>query len=98
MRFRLFALLTICGFAIFALTMTFVPIMPVRANYAVRIGFLAVFGALWLVAREGNKLNRFRPIFFAYFTAVFSLSVGFFLADKGLELLGLTTRTPIGIA
>jgi len=98
MRFRLFALLTICGFATFALTMTFVPLLPVWANYAVRIGFLVVFGALWLVARDGNKLNRFRPVFFAYFTAVFSLSLGFFFADRGLELLGLTTQTPMGIA
>jgi len=98
MRFRLFALLTICGFLIFALTMTFVPLLPMWANYAARIGFLVVFSALWLAARDGHKLNRFRPIFFAYFTAVFSLSLGFFFADKGLELLGLTTQTPVGIA
>jgi membrane protease YdiL (CAAX protease family) len=98
MKLRLFALLTICGFLVFALTMTFVPLLPTWANYAVRIGFLVVFGALWLAARDGDKLGRFRPIFFAYFTAVFSLSLGFFLADKGLELLGLTTQTPVGIA
>jgi membrane protease YdiL (CAAX protease family) len=37
-------------------------------------------------------------VFFAYFTAVVGLSLGFFLADPGLKLLGLTTQTPIGIA
>ena len=98
MKFRLFALLTICGFAIFALTMTFAPLLPGWANGAVRVGFLIVFGALWLAAREGSTLGRFRPVFFAYFAAVFSLSLGFYLADKGLELFGLTTRTPVGIA
>jgi len=98
MRLRLFALLTICGFLIFALTLTFVPLLPMWANYAARIGFLVVFGALWLAARDGHKLSRFRPVFFAYFTAVVGLSLGFFLADKGLELLGLTTHTPMGIA
>ena len=98
MKFRLFALLTVCGFTIFALTMTFVNALPMWANFAVRIGLLVVTGVLWLIARDGNKLNRFRPIFFAYFAAVFGLSLGFFLADRGLELLGLTTRTPIGIA
>jgi membrane protease YdiL (CAAX protease family) len=98
MRLGLFALLTICGFLIFALTMTFVPLLPMWANVAARIGFIVVFGALWLVARDGCKLSRFRPVFFAYFTAVVGLSLGFFLADRGLELLGLTTRTPMGVA
>jgi uncharacterized protein len=97
-RFGLFVLLTICGFLIFALTMTFVPVLPVWANYAARVGFLVVFGALWWVARDGHRLSRFRPVFFAYFTAVLGLSLGFFFADRGLELLGLTTQTPIGIA
>ena len=98
MRFGLFALLTICSFLIFALTMTFVPVLPGWANYAARGGFLVVFGALWWFARGGNPLSRFRPVFFAYFTAVLSLSLGFFLADPGLRLLGLTTQTPIGVA
>ena len=98
MKLKLFALLTICGFLVFALTMTFVPLLPMWANYAVRIGFLAVFGGLWLAARDGRPLARFRPIFFAYFAAVVGLSLGFFLSDRGLELLGLTTQTPMGIA
>jgi membrane protease YdiL (CAAX protease family) len=97
-KLKLFLLLTICGFLVFALTMTFVPLLPMWANYAARGGFLVVFGALWLAARDGRTLSRFRPIFFAYFTAVFSLSLGFFLSDKGLELLGLTTQTPMGVA
>ncbi len=98
MKFGLFASLTVCGFLIFALTMTFVPVMPVWANYTARGGFIVVFGALWLVARDGHRLNRFRPVFFAYFTAAFALSLGFFFADKGLEFLRLTTQTPMGIA
>ena len=98
MRLGLFVLLTICGFLIFALTMTFVPVLPVWANYAARVGFLFVSGALWWVARDGHRLSRFRPVFFAYFTAVLGLSLGFFFADRGLELFGLTTQTPIGIA
>ncbi|MFZ0770197.1 MAG: type II CAAX endopeptidase family protein [Candidatus Sulfotelmatobacter sp.] len=98
MRLGLFALLTICGFLIFALTMTFVPVLPGWANYAARVGFLVIFGALWWVARDGRRLSRFRPVFFAYFTAVFGLSLGFFFADRGLKLFGLTTQTPIGIA
>ncbi|MGA2435382.1 MAG: CPBP family intramembrane glutamic endopeptidase [Bryobacteraceae bacterium] len=75
MRLGLFVILTICGFFVFALTMTFVPILPVWANYAARAGFLIVFGALWRIARDGHRLSRFRPIYFAYFT------------DKGLNRL-----------
>jgi membrane protease YdiL (CAAX protease family) len=98
MRLGLFVFLTICGFLIFALTMTFVPVLPMWVNYAARVGFLVIFGALWWVARDGRRLSRFRPVYFAYFTAVLGLSLGFFFADRGLKLLGLTTQTPIGIA
>src|SRR5271157_1854600 len=97
MRLGLFVLLTTCGFLIFALTMTFVHVLPLWANYAARVGFLVVFGILWWVARDGHPLSRFRPVFFAYFTAVFSVSLGLF-ADRGLKLLGLTTQTPMGVA
>ena len=98
MRLGLFALLTICGFLIFALTMTFVPLLPMWANYAARAGFLVIFGALWWAARDEGQLSRFRPVFFAYFTAVLGLSLGFFFADRALKLFGLTTQTPVGIA
>ena len=98
MRLGLFALLTICGFLIFALTMTFVPLLPTWVNYASRVGFLVVFGALWWVARDEHRLSRFRPVFFAYFAAVLGPSLGFFFADRGLRLFGLTTHTPAGIA
>jgi len=36
--------------------------------------------------------------FFAYFTAVLGVSLGFFFADRGLKLLGLTTQTQMGVA
>jgi len=98
MRLGLFLLLTVCGFLIFALTMTFVPVLPVWANCAARAGFLVIFGALWWVARDRRPLSRFRPVFFAYFTAVLGLSLGFFFADRALKLFGLTTQTPVGIA
>ena len=98
MRFGLFALLTVCGFLIFALTMTFTTVLPVWANYVARVIFLVIFGALWWAARAERPLNRFRPVFFPCFAAVLGLSLGFFFADWGLKLLGLTTRTPVGIA
>ncbi len=47
MRLSLFIFLTTCGFLIFALTMTFVPVLPVWANYAARAGFIVIFSALW---------------------------------------------------
>ncbi len=84
MRLGLFVLLTTCGFLIFALTMTFMPVLPMWGNYAARAGFLIVFGALWWVARDERPLSRSRSVFFAYFTAVLGLSLGFFFADWGL--------------
>ena len=60
-------------------------------------GSTSLFG---LLGSQDEFLDhrRFRPIFFAYFTAVLGLSLGFVLADPGLRLLGLTTHTPAGIA
>jgi uncharacterized protein len=99
-RIRLgrFVLLTICGFLIFALTMTFVPVLPTRVNYAARAGLLVIFAALWWAARREHRLGHFRPVFFAYFAAVLGPSLGFFFGDWGLRLFGLTTHTPAGIA
>jgi membrane protease YdiL (CAAX protease family) len=98
MKLLLFTLLTVCGSVVFALTITFVPVLPMWSNYAARGGFLIIFGVLWWVAGDGDPLSRFRPVFFAYFTAVFALSLGFFFTGRGLKLFGLTTQTPIGIA
>lgn len=97
-RLGLFTLFTLCGFLIFALTMTFVPLLPAWMNYAGRCALLCVFAGLWWTARGEHSLSRFRPIFFAYFTAVFSLSLSFFLSDWGPRLFGLEMQTPEGIA
>lgn len=97
-RFGLFLLLTVVGFLIFALTMTFAPSLPMWVNYATRAGLLVMFAALWWMARGEHPLSRFRPVFFAYFTAVLAPSLGYFFADWGLRLFGLTTHTPAGVA
>ncbi len=97
-RLRVFALLTACGFVVFALTMTFVPVLPPWAQYAGRLGLLAIFFGLWQTVRGEHRWSRFRPVFYAYFTAVVALSLGFLFGDWGLRLFGLTTRTPVGTA
>ena len=91
-------LLTLGGFLIYGLTITFVPLLPVAIHYAARCALLLIFAGLWWAARGEHWLSRFRPIFFAYFTAVFSLSLGFFLGDWGPWLFGLNMQTPPGIA
>jgi membrane protease YdiL (CAAX protease family) len=98
MRLGRFALLTICGFLTFALTMTFVPVLPTWVNYTARTGLFVILAALWWAARGEHRLSRFRPVFFAYFAAVLGPSLGFFFGDWGLRLFGLTTHTPAGIA
>ncbi len=97
-RFGLFTLFTLCGFFIFGLTMTFVPLLPAWMNYAGRCALLCVFAGLWWSARGGHSLSRFRPVFFAYFAAVLSLSLGFLFGDWGLWLFGLNVQTPEGVA
>ena len=96
--FGLFVLLTLIGFLIFAVTMTFASFLPMWGNYAVRAGFLVIFAGLWWVARGEHRISRFRPVFFAYFAAVLGPSLGFFFGDWGLRLFCLTTHTPAGVA
>jgi len=97
-RFGLFTLLTVCGFFIFAFTMTFVPVLPAWINYSGRLALLLILIMLWGAARGESRLRAFRPVFFAYFTAVLALSLGFFFGDWALKLFRLTTQTPAGIA
>jgi len=98
MKLRRFAVLTICASGIFAVTMTFAPVLPRWLDYAARCLLLLVLGVLLWLAPRSASLSRFRPVFFAYFTAVLSQSLGYFLADPLLKLLGLTTQTPVGVA
>ena len=97
MKFVRFAILTICGFAVFALTMTFAPQFPALGNYAARGGLLLLFGGLWIAAR-GEWLRPYRPVFFAFFTAIAASSLAYYCSDYGLTLLHLTTNTPAGVA
>ena len=97
-RLKVFVLLTGCGFFIFALTMTFVPVLPRWAHYAGRVVLIGIFFAFWRMACGEHAWSRFRPVFFAYFTAVIAVSLGFFFGDWGLFLFGLTTQTPAGVA
>lgn len=97
-RLGSFVLLTVIGFLIFALTMTFAASIPMWVNYATRAGLLLMFAALWWIARSEHPISRFRPVFFAYFTAVVAPSLGYFFGDWGLRPFGLTTHTPAGVA
>src|ERR1017187_1768728 len=83
MRFGWFGLLTFCGFLVFALTMTFAPVLPIWLNYVGRASLLLALGVLWWGARGSERLAPFRPGLFA---------------DPILGFFGLTTRTPAGIA
>ena len=98
MKFARFALLTICGFAVLALITTFGQSLPPGGNEVARGGLLAILGGLWLMARRQGPLHPYKGVFFAFFAAVLGLSLGYYFADKGLALLGLTTKTPQGMA
>lgn len=98
MKIGRFALLTVCGFAVFALTMTFAPLLSAWGNHAVRGALLVLSGGLWIATRRDGALHPYRPVFFAYFTAVAAASLGYYFGDYGLALFHLTVQTPAGIA
>lgn len=98
MKLTRFAILTICTFAVMALTMTFASLLPQRADYAVRAALLAITGILWLVARKEGPLHPWQGVFVALFAAVVGASLSYYLSDRVLDLLHLTTKTPQGVA
>jgi hypothetical protein len=97
MRLGRFVILTLCSFAVFALTMTFSPLLPAWGNWAARGGLIILSGGLWLAARGDGPLSAYRPVFFAWLAAVVGLSLGFYLSDPLLARLHLTTNTPAGV-
>ena len=98
MRLGRFLVLAICGFALFALTMTFAPLLPAWGNWAARGGLIVLSFGLWLAARGDGPLSAYRSVFFAWFAAVVGLSLGYYLSDPLLARLHLTTNTPTGVA
>ena len=98
MRLGRFLILTICGIALFSLTMTFAPQLPAWGNYAARGGLIVLSGGLWLAARGDGPLSAYRSVFFAWFAVVVGLTLAFYLGDPLLALLHLTTNTPAGSA
>jgi uncharacterized protein len=97
-RLKIFVLLTVCGFVVFAFTMTFVPVLPRWAHYAGMVVLIVLFFTFWRMACSEHPWRRLGSVFFAYFTAMIAVSLGFFFGDWGLFLFGLTTQTPAGIA
>ena len=98
MRLGRFLILTICGIALFSLTMTFAPQLPAWGNYAARGGLIVLSGGLWLAARGDGPLSAYRSVFFAWFAVVVGLTLAFYLSDPLLARLHLTTNTPAGSA
>jgi membrane protease YdiL (CAAX protease family) len=94
MKIARFLILTIAGVAVFSLTMTFAPIMPMWAHIASFGGLLLLTGLLWLFAR--GALAEYRPVFFAFFAAVAGLTLAAFCTDPLLGLLHLSANTPMG--
>ena len=98
MRLGRFVILTLCSFAVLALTMTFAPVFPAWGNYAARGGLIILSFGLWLAARGDGPLSAYRPVFIAWLAAVVGLSLGFYLSDPLLARLHLTTNTAEGSA
>lgn len=90
MKFARVLILVLLGVVAFGTTMTFAGQIPVGAHLWVRLGLLAVLGALWLTARGQSAFGQFRPIFFAYFAIVAGLTVSWY----GME--PITTRLALG--
>ena len=91
-------ILTLFALVVFGTTMTFAGSLSPTTTIAVRAGLLAVFGALWLVARGDGAFGRFRPIFFAYFAIVAGLTLSYYGGDALLARLHIAASTPSGVA
>jgi membrane protease YdiL (CAAX protease family) len=97
MKLARFAILTVCGFAVFALTMTFTSVLPAWGSHAAYAGLLLITGALWAASGSG-RLALYRPVFFAWFAAVVGLALSAYFSGRLLDGMHLAPNTPMAMA
>lgn len=99
-RITLFFILLASGLLVFVVFSHYFPFFDGNIDIIGRIVIAAIFLVLALLARGSERLHKYWLIPFAYFTALISISVDYYLGLNKwiLPRLGLSTYSPAGLA
>jgi membrane protease YdiL (CAAX protease family) len=97
-RFIPFIMFIVCGLVVFFISITFSPLIPDRAEVAARIVIAAVLLlSATLLYRTAGLSVYWRP-FFGFSIAMTALLLSWKFSHLGLDLFGLSTDSPQGLA
>jgi membrane protease YdiL (CAAX protease family) len=97
-RLGLFLLFLIFGLLLFFIFSHFRPVFSKNVDIPARIALVLALLASSLLLRRSERLNRYWPILFAFFTASLAQALDYYLSGWSLSMLGLDATSPAGIA
>jgi membrane protease YdiL (CAAX protease family) len=98
LRLGLFLLFVIIGLLLFFVFSHFRPLFSRNVDIPARIALILALLASSLLLRRSERLNKYWPVFFAFFTASFAQALDYYFSGWSLSLFGLDVTSPAGIA
>lgn len=96
-RLGLFLLFLIFGLLLFFVFSHFRPVFSKDIDILARIAFILALLVSSLLLRRSERLNKYWPIFFAFFTASLAQVLDYYFSGWSLNLFGLDIKSPAGI-
>jgi membrane protease YdiL (CAAX protease family) len=97
LRLGLFLLFVIIGLLLFFVFSHFRPVFSKNIDIPARIALILALLVSSLLLRRSERLNKYWPIFFAFFTASLAQALDYYFSGWSLNLLGLDVKSPAGI-
>jgi membrane protease YdiL (CAAX protease family) len=97
LRLGLFLLFVILGLLLFFVFSHFRPVFPRNLDIPARIALILALLVSSLLLRRSERLNKYWPVFFAFFAASLAQALDYYFSWS-LSLLGLDVTSPVGIA
>jgi membrane protease YdiL (CAAX protease family) len=97
LRLGLFFLFVIIGLLLFFVFSHFRPLFSENIDIPARIVFILALLVSSVLLRRSERLNKYWPVFFAFFTASLAQALDYYFSGWSLNLLGLDVKSPAGI-
>jgi membrane protease YdiL (CAAX protease family) len=97
LRLGLFFLFVIIGLLLFFVFSHFRPLFSRNVDIPARIALILALLVSSLLLRRSERLNKYWPVFFAFFTASLAQALDYYFSGWSLSLLGLDVTSPAGI-
>jgi membrane protease YdiL (CAAX protease family) len=97
-RFLPFMIFVVCGLVVFFISITFSPLIPDRGEFATRIVIAAACLVTATLLYRSVRLKEYWKPIFAFSIAMTALLLSWKFSYLGLDLFGLRTDSPRGLA